>query len=154
MKISLIWIDKTKDKYLLELIDDYLYRLSKYVKYNILELSSVRGQTDRNNVLIAETKQILNALNKESYKIILDDKGQSFTSINFARFIEKHQTLSTKELAFIIGGHFGLSDEVKQKSDLIMSLSSLTFTHDMARLILVEQLYRAYTIINNHPYQK
>ncbi|MBL8193165.1 MAG: 23S rRNA (pseudouridine(1915)-N(3))-methyltransferase RlmH, partial [Blastocatellia bacterium] len=74
--------------------------------------------------------------------------------INFARFIEKHQTLSTKELAFIIGGHFGLSDEVKQKSDLIMSLSSLTFTHDMARLILVEQLYRAYTIINNHPYQK
>ncbi|MBK7995553.1 MAG: 23S rRNA (pseudouridine(1915)-N(3))-methyltransferase RlmH [Blastocatellia bacterium] len=154
MKISLIWIDKTKDKYLLELINDYLHRLSRYVKYNILELSSVRGLTDRSSVLIAETKQILNALNKESYKIILDDKGQSFTSINFARFIEKHQTLSTKELAFIIGGHFGLSDEVKQKSDLIMSLSSLTFTHDMARLILVEQLYRAYTIINNHPYQK
>lgn len=154
MKISLIWIDKTKDKYLLELIDDYLHRLSKYVKYNILELSSIRGQTDRGNVLITETKQILNALNKESYKIILDDKGQSFTTMNFARFIEKHQTLSTKELAFIIGGHFGLSDEVKQKGDLIMSLSSLTFTHDMTRLILVEQLYRAYTIINNHPYQK
>ncbi|MBL8192236.1 MAG: 23S rRNA (pseudouridine(1915)-N(3))-methyltransferase RlmH, partial [Blastocatellia bacterium] len=88
MKISLIWIDKTKDKYLLELINDYLHRLSRYVKYNILELSSVRGLTDRSSVLIAETKQILNALNKESYKIILDDKGQSFTSINFARFIE------------------------------------------------------------------
>lgn len=154
MKLSLIWIDKTKERHLLELINEYLHRLAKYVKYNVLELTPARSQTERAVVLEIEAKAILNALTPASYKIVLDETGQQFSSTAFARFLEKHQTTSTKELVFIIGGHFGLSERVKEQADLMLSLSSLTFTHDMARLILSEQLYRAYTIINNHPYQK
>ncbi len=154
MKLSLIWIDKTKEQHLIELIDKYLHRLAKYAKYNILELTPARNQTERTAVLETEAKAILNVLTPESYKIVLDETGRQFSSTAFARFLEKHQIASTKELVFIIGGHFGLSEGIKRQADLMLSLSSLTFTHDMARLILSEQLYRAYTIINNHPYQK
>jgi 23S rRNA (pseudouridine1915-N3)-methyltransferase len=154
MKVSLLWIDKTKERHLLELINEYLHRLAKYVKYNVLEISPVRGQTQKEAILELEAKAILNVLNPASYKIVLDQTGEQFSSQAFARFLEKHQNASTKELAFIIGGHFGLSDRIKNQADFILSLSSLTFTHDMARLILSEQLYRAYTILNNHPYQK
>lgn len=154
MKLSLVWIDKTKERHLQELIDDYLHRLAKYVKYNILEIAPSRSQKEREVVLELEAKAILNVLSLGSYKIVLDERGEPFSSQTFARFLEKHQNASTKELVFIIGGHFGLSERIKQQADFIMSLSSLTFTHDMARLILSEQLYRAYTIINNHPYQK
>lgn len=154
MKISLIWIDKTKDRHLLELIDDYLHRLAKYVKYNILELAPVRSQTEAKVVVEAEAKTILSVLTPSTYKVVLDEKGQQFSSTAFASFIEKHQITGTKDLAFIIGGHFGLSERIKEQADFVMSLSSLTFTHDMARLVLAEQLYRAYTILNNHPYQK
>jgi 23S rRNA (pseudouridine1915-N3)-methyltransferase len=154
MKISLIWIDKTKDRHLLELIDDYLHRLAKYVKYNILELASPKSQTERSVVLETEAKAILNVLSPGSYKVVLDENGQQFSSLALGRFIEKHQNMGTRDLTFIIGGHFGLSERIKEQADFVMSLSSLTFTHDMARLILAEQLYRAYTIINNHPYQK
>lgn len=154
MKVSLLWIDKTKERHLLELINEYLHRLAKYVKYNVLEISPVRSQTQKETVLELEAKAILNALNPVSYKIVLDETGEQFSSQTFARFLEKHQNASTKELAFIIGGHFGLSDRIKKQADFTLSLSSLTFTHDMARLILSEQLYRAYTILNNHPYQK
>ncbi|KAF0248084.1 MAG: 23S rRNA (pseudouridine1915-N3)-methyltransferase [bacterium] len=154
MKLSLIWIDKTKERHLLELIDEYLHRLTKYAKYNVLELAPARNQTERTAVLETEAKAILNVLTPGSYKVVLDETGQQFSSKAFARFLEKHQIASTKDLVFIIGGHFGLSEIIKQQADLMLSLSSLTFTHDMTRLLLSEQLYRAYTIINNHPYQK
>ncbi|MBI4854265.1 MAG: 23S rRNA (pseudouridine(1915)-N(3))-methyltransferase RlmH [Acidobacteria bacterium] len=154
MKLNLVWIDKTRERHLLELIDEYLHRLAKYVNYNVLELPPVRSQAQKEIVLEMEAKTILNSLTPKSYKVILDESGEQFSSKTFARFLEKHQNASTKELAFIIGGHFGLSERVKEQADFVLSLSSLTFTHDMARLILSEQLYRAYTIINNHPYQK
>jgi 23S rRNA (pseudouridine1915-N3)-methyltransferase len=154
MKLRLLWIEKTKDRHLAELIDDYLHRLAKYVKYDVLEIPAVRVTRERTAVMEAEAKAMLAALSPGTFKVMLDEQGRQFTSAQLAHWVEQRQIASTREIAFIIGGHFGLAASVKQQADLIWSLSALTFTHDMARLILAEQLYRAYTIIQGHPYQK
>jgi 23S rRNA (pseudouridine1915-N3)-methyltransferase len=154
MKLRLLWIDKTKDKRLAELIDDYLHRLNKYAKYDVLEMPTIRATLERNLLIEAEAKAIVNLLTPGSYKIALDEQGDSLSSTGLARLLEQRQVAGTREIFFIIGGHFGLAERVKQQADMIWSLSALTFTHEMARLILAEQLYRAYTIIHGHPYQK
>lgn len=154
MKIRLVWIDKTKDRRLAELIEDYLHRLAKYVKYDISELAASRNQTERVAVLNFEAKAIFGVLSPDAYKIVLDERGQSYSSQGLSKLLIQRQNAGTREVVFIIGGHFGLAETVKQDAQALLSLSAMTFTHDMARLILVEQLYRAYTIISGHPYQK
>lgn len=154
MKLRLVWLEKTKDRRIAEMLDDYLHRLTKYAKYDILELSSSRTQGERNIVLEAEAKSILSRLSPETYKVVLDEKGRNFTSAEVAQLLQQHQVMGTKEMAFIIGGHFGLADRVKAQANTLWALSALTFTHEMARLLLSEQLYRAFTIIHGHPYQK
>jgi 23S rRNA (pseudouridine1915-N3)-methyltransferase len=154
MKLRLLWIDKTKDRRLAELIDDYLHRLAKYAKYDILELPAVRSGKERKVVMEAEAKSILGLLTADAYKIALDETGRALSSAQLARCLEQRQVAGTREIAFIIGGHYGLAERIKQQADMIWSLSALTFTHEMARLILAEQLYRAYTIMHGHPYQK
>jgi 23S rRNA (pseudouridine1915-N3)-methyltransferase len=154
MKLLLLWIGKTKDRRLLELIDDYLHRLAKYVKYDVLELAATRAALERAALLEAEAKSLLGAISPGAYKIALDEQGKQLSSVGLAHLIEQRQNAGTRELAFIIGSHFGLAARVKDQADMIWSLSALTFTHEMARLVLAEQLYRAYTIIHGHPYQK
>ena len=154
MKLGLVWIGKTKDRRLVELIDDYLHRLSKYAKYDVHQLREARSSTTAAAVLEAEAGQILSAIGSDVYKVVLDERGEQFSSPALARTLEQWQIKGMREVAFIIGGHYGLAEQVKQSADKIWSLSSLTLTHEMARLVLVEQLYRAYTIIHGHPYQK
>lgn len=150
MKFRFIWIGKTKNKQWKALQEDYLERLSHFVKYEIVEIKDPAG-SDKKEI---EGKQIVGHLNPSSFVVLLDVKGKLIDSAGLSKTIEKWQIGGLKEAVFIIGGADGVSDEVAQKADLMLSLSFLTFTHEMARVVLVEQLYRSYSIINGFPYQK
>ncbi len=150
MKFRFIWIGKTKNKEWKALQDDYLGRLSHFVKCEIVEIrDSAQHETKEN-----EGKRILELLNQKSFVCLLDVTGRSVSSPDVARELEKWRTRGLKEVTFIIGGADGISPDVTQISDFMLSLSFMTFTHEMARVILLEQLYRAYTIINGFPYQR
>jgi 23S rRNA (pseudouridine1915-N3)-methyltransferase len=150
MKFRFVWIGKTKDKNWKALQDEYLKRLSHFVKSEIVE---VRDSAAHEGPEI-EGKRIIDALNPKSLAVLLDVGGKALSSHQLADLIEKWQVAGTKEVAFIIGGAEGVSEEIRGKADNVLSLSFLTFTHEMARVVLLEQLYRGYSIINGFPYQK
>jgi 23S rRNA (pseudouridine1915-N3)-methyltransferase len=153
MKLRLVWVDKTRDPQIAELLQHYLQRLNKYVKYEIHEIGPARA-AQSTIALANEAKQIQKVLATTTYRIVLDETGKQWTSQALADFLAQQQLRGTGELAFIIGSHQGLAAELKQTADLQLALSRLTLTHEMARLLLAEQLYRAYTIISGHPYQR
>ena len=146
MIFRFIWVGKTKDKNWRALQEEYLSRLSHFVRYEIIEIKDSNKES--------EGKLILEKANQSQFVCILDVKGRSISSPELAREIENWQNRGLKEVAFIIGGAEGLASEVVEKADYSLSLSFLTFTHEAARVILLEQLYRAYTIIRGFPYQK
>lgn len=146
MIFRFIWVGKTKDKNWRALQEEYLSRLSHFVRCEITEVKDSNKET--------ESKLILEKLNQSAFVCILDVKGRSISSPELAKTIENWQNRGLKEAAFVIGGTEGLASEVVEKADYSLSLSFLTFTHEAARVILLEQLYRAYTIIRGFPYQK
>ena len=150
MKFRFVWVGKTKDKNWKALQDEYLKRLSHFVKCEIME---IRDSAPHEGPGI-EGKRILEVLNPKTLAVLLDVGGKGLTSHQFAGLIEKWQLGGAKEVAFIIGGAYGVSEEIRGKADNVLSLSFLTFTHEMARVVLLEQLYRGYSIINGFPYQK
>jgi|SRR5687768_10896387 len=150
MKFRFIWIGKTKDKYWKALQEEYLKRLSHFAR---CEVSEIRDSAPHETKEI-EGKRILNLLNPKNFVCLLDVSGRQMGSTDLAREIEKWQLRGTKEVTFLIGGADGVSAEISEIADFRLSLSFMTFTHDMARVILLEQLYRAFTIINGFPYQK
>ncbi|RMG08035.1 MAG: 23S rRNA (pseudouridine(1915)-N(3))-methyltransferase RlmH [Acidobacteria bacterium] len=147
MKFRFIWIGKTRNKNWLALQEEYLRRLLHFVKVEVLELKE-------SNDKFQESKQITENLNQKNFVVLLDEKGKMLSSVELARQIEKWQVSGTKEITFVIGGAEGVTSEVAQRANFSLSLSVLTFTHEMARVILLEQLYRAYTIMKGYPYQK
>ena len=146
MIFRFIWVGKTKEKNWRALQEEYLSRLSHFVRCEIVEIKDSNKET--------EGKLILEKLNQSPFVCILDVKGRSISSHDLAKAVENWQNRGLKEIAFIIGGAEGLASEVVEKADYSLSLSFLTFTHEAARVILLEQLYRAYTIIRGFPYQK
>ncbi len=150
MKFRLVWVGKTKDKNWRALQEEYLARLSHFVKFEIAEVKD--GTANQNREI--EGERILENVNQSTFVCLLDVSGRSLSSHELAREIEKWQNRGFKEVAFVIGGAQGVSDAVARRADLGLSLSILTFTHEMARVVLLEQLYRAYTIIKGFPYQK
>jgi 23S rRNA (pseudouridine1915-N3)-methyltransferase len=150
MKFNFIWVGKTRDRNWRELQDDYLRRLFHFVKCEITEVRDATGAAARETT----GNRILEKLNQNSFVCLLDVEGKSVTSHDLAAQIEKWQNAGLKEIAFIIGGAMGVSAEVAERADFKVSLSFLTFTHEMARVVLLEQLYRAFTIIKGFPYQK
>ncbi len=143
MKIRILWVGKTKERYLNDGIAYYLKLLQKQINITIIEIKDSKGE-DRNKIITEESKRILS--NTTSY-VLLDENGSLLTSKEFAIF------LSTKtSLDFVIGGSFGVSNEVKKKASFILSLSPMTFTHEMVRLFLLEQLYRSIKIIKGLEY--
>ena len=150
MHFRFIWIGKTKHKDWLALQEEYLQRLSHFVKFKFAEIKDSSKYETKED----EGKRILEKMNQSSFVCLLDVKGRSISSHQFAKEIIKWQNRGLKEIAFVIGGADGVSSEVAEKADIKISLSSLTFTHEMARIILIEQIYRAYTIIKGFPYQK
>lgn len=150
MKFRFVWIGKTKEKNWRTLQDEYLQRLSHFVKFDIAEIRESQAFETKET----EGKRILENLNQSSFVCLLDVKGNEISSHQLAGKVENWQNRSVKEIAFVICGQDGASSEVVEKADYSLSLSRLTLTHEMARVVLVEQLYRAYTIIKGFPYQK
>ncbi|HLL76666.1 MAG TPA: 23S rRNA (pseudouridine(1915)-N(3))-methyltransferase RlmH [Pyrinomonadaceae bacterium] len=151
MRLRLIWVGKTRSEPLRLLIDDYLRRLSRFARCEATELRE--GAGDR-AVLAEEGKRITDSLTAGSYVVLLDVEGRQWSSPELAAEIERWQNEGRKEVAFVVGGHLGVSDEVRARADVRWSLSRLTLTHEMARVVLAEQLYRGFTILRGLPYQK
>ncbi len=150
MKFRFVWVGKTRDKRWQALQVEYLERLSHFVKCEITEVKDnpTTGGTE------IEGKRILENLNQSTFVCLLDVSGRAISSHELAKEIEKWQNRAVKEVAFVIGGASGVSAAVVGRADFGLSLSLLTFTHEMARVVLLEQLYRSYTIIKGFPYQK
>ena len=154
MKIKFIVTGKTNNHYLIEGEKDYEQRLKHYCKFTELILLDIKygSKLSKSKLLNKEGKLILKKLSPNDEIILLDENGESFTSLPFSTFLEKKMFHSTKTLVFIVGGAFGFSEEVYEKANLKMSLSKMTFTHQMVRMIFKEQLYRAFTIIKGEKY--
>lgn len=153
MKIELWVIGKTDFNYLKEGIALYEKRLKHYVSYEMVTLPDVKNPPLSSEALkVKEGEIILNKIQKDDFLILLDENGRELTSVAFADFIEKKQIEGIKRIIFQIGGAFGFSEAVYNKANMKMSLSKLTFSHQMVRLFFVEQLYRAFTIIKGEKY--
>ena len=155
LKINIIAIGDIKEKYLKDGINEYLKRLSRFADIKIYELKEHNPtSTNSNDINQALQKDAIEIKKKiKGLVVCLTLEGQSMDSIDFAKFIEK-SSLKTSEITFIIGASNGLSDEIKSMSTNKISFSKMTFPHQLMRLILLEQLYRAFTIINNISYHK
>lgn len=153
MKITIISIGKFEKSLFKPLFDDYLKRLKW--KINLKELEVKNSKSLPSNDLKKEEAKLILANIKEGEKIIaLDEKGEIFTSRKFAKLISNFAVNGNSSLSFIIGGADGLDEEIIKKAHMQISLSQMTFPHMMVRVILLEQIYRAFTIINNHPYHR
>jgi 23S rRNA (pseudouridine1915-N3)-methyltransferase len=150
MIFRFIWVGRTRNKEYKALTQEYLSRLGHFVRYEVAEVRDASGSEGKS----IEGKRILDKVNQSSFVCLLDVKGRSLSSHELAGEVERWQNAGIKEVAFVIGGADGVSREVAERADSTLSLSFLTFTHEMARVVLVEQLYRAYTIIKGFPYQK
>ena len=146
MKFKFIWVGKTKDKNWRALQEEYLSRLSHFVRHDIVEIKDGGKELEGN--------RIIEQLNQSSLVCTLEVGGTAISSHGLASWIEDLQNRGLKEVTFVIGGADGLESKVLEKSDIGLSLSLLTLTHETARVVLVEQLYRAFTIIKGFPYQK
>ncbi len=154
MKIKIIAIGKTDDKNLISLIQTYEQRLKHYVKF---ELSIIPDLKNTKNLSVKQQKEkegelILKNTQSTDHLILLDEKGNDFGSIEFSQFLQKKMNSGIKNLILVIGGPYGFSEKIYQKAAGKLSLSKMTFSHQMIRLFLVEQIYRAFTILNNEPY--
>jgi 23S rRNA (pseudouridine1915-N3)-methyltransferase len=154
MKITLIVVGKTDKKHILEGIAEYEKRLLHYCKFEFKVLSDIKNsKTMPANVQMQkEGELILSAARPLSELILLDERGTEYNSMDFAKFIERKGISGQKELTFVVGGPYGFSPEVKSAATAMISLSRLTFSHQIVRLIFMEQLYRANTIIKGEPY--
>ena len=154
MKIILLGIGKDKEDYLKEGIDNYIKRIKKYISLDYEILPGLKKTTKLDVQLIKrqEAERFLSVLPQNFHLILLDEKGKSFSSVEFSKHLSKLMVAGTKNLIFIIGGAYGFDQKIIQKADESISLSKMTFNHQIIRLIFFEQLYRAFTIINNEPY--
>ena len=152
MNITIICIGKLKEKFFKDACDEYIKRLGRYGKITIKELPEVQGNSGQDAK--KEGQAIIKALPKGAYIIPLCIEGTEISSTHLAQKISSLSISGTSEIAFIIGGSDGLSDEVKQKGDFKLSFSPMTFPHQLMRVILLEQVYRAFTIIENTSYHK
>jgi len=154
MKITLLSIGKTDNNALAQLIEEYRKRTNFYISFEteiVPDIKNTKNLSEKEQKA-KEGTQITKALQPSDYVVLLDDKGKHFSSIEFAQFIEKKTHNVPKRLVFVVGGAYGFSEEVYARANEKVSLSKMTFTHQMVRLVFAEQLYRAMTILNNEPY--
>lgn len=154
MNIRLLTIGKTDNKSLQTLIDDYTKRLSFYVKFDLEIIPDIKNVK---NLSEAQQKEkegelILSKITPTDHLILLDENGKTFSSVGFSDFLQKKMNAGIKTLVFVIGGPYGFSETVYQKAQCKVSLSEMTFSHQMVRLFVIEQIYRGFTILRNEPY--
>jgi 23S rRNA (pseudouridine1915-N3)-methyltransferase len=154
MTIKLIAIGKTDHKNLQVLIDEYQKRLSFYIKFELEIIPDIKNvkNLSENQQKEKEGELILSKITPTDQLILLDENGKTFSSIDFSSELQKKMNSGIKTLVFVIGGPYGFSSEVYAKSQGKISLSSMTFSHQMVRLFFIEQVYRAFTILKNEPY--
>ncbi len=154
MTITLLAIGKTDNTHLISLIEEYKKRLGFYVKFKLEIIPDIKNakKLSEKEQKSKEGDLILNKLQKSDTLILLDENGKQFDSVAFSSYLQKHMNSGIKNLFFVIGGPYGFSEEVYQRSNGKISLSKMTFSHQMVRLFFIEQLYRGFTILRNEPY--
>ena len=154
MNIKLIVVAKTDEQYLRDGIDVYVKRLRYYVNFEMVVIPALK---DLRNASADEVKEreaavLLRHLEKADAVVLLDEHGVEYTSVGFSKYLQKQMNAGIRTLAFVVGGAFGFSSKVYERANGKLSLSQMTFSHQMIRLLFVEQLYRAFTILNHEPY--
>lgn len=151
--IKIIGIGKIKDKHLQSLIDDYTKKIQKYHKFEIIEVKDEPIKDNEEMVLNTEAKRALDKIKDNEYVILLDLHGKEQDSISFAKHLDK-LFITNSNITFVIGGSLGLGKDLIKRSNERLKLSEMTFLHGMTRLIIVEQIYRSFKILNNETYHK
>lgn len=157
MRIVLLWVGKTRDRLWAPVVEEYVERARRMARVEVVELRDRGGAKHERGeaaVVEREAEAILAAVDSDDFLVACDERGRQLRSSEFASIISERQTRSTRRMVFVVGGYLGLSDAVRERGDLVLALSRMTFTHEAARALLAEQVYRALTIVNNLPYQK
>lgn len=154
MKIELILVGKTSKSYFQDAIEEYVKRISRYISFDVKIIPDLKNSKNLSEKQIKELEgvAVLKQIDSSDYVVLLDDKGKSFTSKEMAIWLEQKQAQSIKKMVFVIGGAHGFSADVYTRTNEKISLSKLTFSHQIVRPIFLEQLYRCFTIINGEPY--
>lgn len=154
MKLKLLVIGKTNKPYFAEAEYEYVKRLAKYISFEKIELPDIKRASNltENQLKTEEGKLILSKIEKSSLIVLLDEQGHSYSSVSFAKWLQSEMNRGHKQITFVIGGAYGFSEEVYAAAKNRISLSAMTFNHQMVRMIFIEQIYRAFTILNNEPY--
>lgn len=145
-------VGKTNEKYFIDAISEYEKRIKRFIPFEIITIPDSKGIKSADVLKGSEGELILKSVKDEDYVVLLDEKGKSFTSVKFAAYVERLLCRSDKRIVFVIGGAYGFSQPVYERADDKISLSEMTFSHQLVRVVFTEQLYRAFTIINNQPY--
>ena len=154
MKITLLTVGKTDVKWVREGLELYLSRLGHYIPFQLREIPELKNVSSlgREQVKAKEGSLVLKALKPSDEVVLLDEGGREFRSLEFASWLEERISRGARDIVFVIGGAYGFSPEVYARADAKLSLSKMTFSHQMVRTIFAEQLYRAFTIIKGEPY--
>lgn len=154
MKITLLTVGKTDKEWVKDGMEIYISRLKHYIPFSVNEIPELKNVSalSRDQIKVKEGELILKALRPTDTVILLDEKGKEYSSVEWAGYIQERLVSSGKDVIFVIGGAYGFSEDVYKRSNAMISLSRMTFSHQMVRAIFVEQLYRAFTIIKGEPY--
>ena len=154
MKIKLLVVGKTQNKELISLIDDYTRRVNRYLPFEIEVLPDIKKHKNLTEALIRQKEgaAILDRIREGDKVFVLDENGKQYSSVSFAGFLQEQMNRGSKQLVFVVGGAYGFDTAVYQKAEGKISLSKMTFSHQMVRLFFVEQLYRGFSILRNEPY--
>jgi 23S rRNA (pseudouridine1915-N3)-methyltransferase len=156
MHIKFIWIGKTKNEPIRTLVADYLERLRHLCPSEVVEIPDLgkRRGLRGGNLLVAEASEIRKSLPEKNLGVVLDERGKQFSSVEFAGWFDAERNRGTRDIVFIIGGPDGLSPDIAEGARLKMSLGRMTWTHEMCRVLLLEQVYRAFCILHKIPYHR
>jgi 23S rRNA (pseudouridine1915-N3)-methyltransferase len=154
MKIALVQTGKTTDKNVAGVADLYLSRIRKYITFEIITLPDLKNAANLpiQAQKLKEGRKIIQTVTSDDYVVLLDERGKEFRTTEFSLWMEKTFMISRKRIVFVIGGPWGFSDEVYERADFRISLSMMTFPHQLVRLLFLEQLYRVFTILRGEPY--
>lgn len=156
MKLQLVWVRSNADAEFAAAIERYLLRIRHFYPIDITEVQPERGRQSRSDVTImrAESARLWTAIPGRGYNVVLDERGQSLDSLKFSKWLERLTIANPHGINFIMGGDVGLDEVVKERADKLLSLSAMTLPHQIARVVLLEQIYRACTLMRNIPYHK
>jgi len=156
MKFRVVWVRSSADVEFGAAIDRYLNRVKHFFPIELVEIAPERGRQSESDVAImrAESARLMAAIPAQTHLVVLDERGRQMDSLKFAKWLERMTTEQPHGVTFVLGGDVGLADTIKQRADTLLSLSAMTLPHQVARVVLLEQIYRACTLMRNIPYHK